>query len=52
MGSVSWVEEGFSYVGLDIFAVWGVKPDVSFSISFRGCGCVFLVVVKVCVEST
>ena len=29
------VEEGFSYVGLDIFAVWGVKPDdVSISISF------------------
>ena len=29
------VEEGFSYVGLDIFAVWGVKQDdVSISISF------------------
>ena len=38
---------------MDIFAVWGVKPDdVSFSISFRGCGCVFLAVVKAIVEST
>ena len=47
------VEEGFSYVGLDIFPVWGFKPDdASFSISFRGCGCVFLAVVKVCVKST
>ena len=30
----------------------GVKPDDAlFSISFRGCGCVFLVVVKVYAES-
>ena len=47
------VEEGFSDVGLDIFAVLGVKAnDVSFSISFRGCGSVFLAVVKAFVEST
>ena len=50
---LDYVEEAFSYVGLDIFAVWEVKPDdVSFSISFHGFGCVFLVVVKVCAEST
>ena len=47
------VEEGFSDVGLGIFAVLGVKAyDVSFTISFRGCGSVFLAVVKAFVEST
>ena len=46
------VEEGFGDVSLNILAVWGVKPhDVSFSISFRWCGCVFLAVVKAFVES-
>ena len=40
---LDWVEEGFGEVGLYIFAVLGVKPDdVSFSIPFCGCGCVFL----------
>ena len=46
------VEEGFGDVSLNILAVWGVKPDgVSFSISFRWYGCVFLAVVKAFIES-
>ena len=42
----------FGDVGLYIFAVLGVKPDdVSTSIPFCGCGCVFLAVVEAFVES-
>ena len=45
------VEEGFGDVGLYIFTVLGVKPDdVSTSIPFCGCGCVFLAVVEAFVE--